>query len=83
MWFVNGTKMDKEKGHTLELNVTKDHKDNNYTCKAMDQQLESYHSNPVQINPLCEAKSIQSNYWRFRSIRIHKKVLMYQNIMHF
>nr|XP_022307624.1 uncharacterized protein LOC111113625 [Crassostrea virginica] len=61
MWFVNGTKMDKEKGHTLELYVTKDHKYNNYTCTAMDHQLESNHSNPVQINPLYKLDKVLIN----------------------
>ena len=82
-WFVNGTKLDKEMGQSIKLNVTKYRKYNNYTCTARDNELESDHSHPVQINPLCEAKLIQSNYWRFRLIRIHKNVLMYQNIMHF
>nr|XP_022310259.1 uncharacterized protein LOC111115717 isoform X2 [Crassostrea virginica] len=60
-WFVNGTKLDKEMGQSLELNVTKDHKYNNYTCTAMDHQLESDHSNPVQINPLYKPDKVLIN----------------------
>ena len=66
MWFVNGTKLDKEMGQSIELNVTKDHKYNNYTCTSRDNQLESDRSHPVQINPLCEVKLFKSTSWYFK-----------------
>ena len=65
-WFVNGTKLDNGIGQTLEMNVSKDHLYNIYTCTARDHQLESDHSNPVQINPLCEAKLFKSTSWYFK-----------------
>nr|XP_022310565.1 uncharacterized protein LOC111115934 isoform X1 [Crassostrea virginica] len=55
-WFINGTKMNKETTGMLTFPVTKDHKYNQYSCKA-DNKVESNRSNPVQINPLSNSKS--------------------------
>ena len=65
-WFVNGTKLDNGMGQTLEVNVSKDHVYNIYTCTVRDHELESDHSNAVKINPLCEAKIFKSKYWYFK-----------------
>ena len=65
-WFVNGTKLDNGMEQTLEVNVSKHHVYNNYSCTVRDHELESDHSNAVKINPLCEAKIFKSKNWYFK-----------------
>nr|XP_022306465.1 uncharacterized protein LOC111112892 [Crassostrea virginica] len=50
-WYVNNTKMYGETSKALRLNVTRNHKYNQYSCTARD-RLESDRSDPVIINPL-------------------------------
>nr|XP_034318728.1 uncharacterized protein LOC105336863 isoform X1 [Crassostrea gigas] len=51
-WFVNDTKMDRGTTQTLPLYVTRNHKYNTYTCITREDDINSYRSDPVQINPL-------------------------------
>ena len=53
-WFINGTKMNEETKEMLTFTVTKNHKYNQYSCKAANNRLKSNRSTPVQINLLCK-----------------------------
>lgn len=52
-WFHNEKQMVEKTTDTIEINVTKDHKFNNYSCIAKE-ILKSDRSDQVQINPLCK-----------------------------
>ena len=52
-WYVNNTKLYGETSKALRLNVTRNHKYNQYSCTARD-RLESDRSDHVIINPLCK-----------------------------
>nr|XP_022309237.1 uncharacterized protein LOC111114983 isoform X3 [Crassostrea virginica] len=56
-WFINGTQTGGETTEMLTFPVTKDHKYNQYSCKAAIDRLESNRSNQVQINPLSNLKN--------------------------
>lgn len=56
-WFHNEKQMVEKTTDTIEINVTKDHKFNNYSCIAKE-ILKSDRSDQVQINPLYGPKEI-------------------------
>nr|XP_022303196.1 uncharacterized protein LOC111110852 [Crassostrea virginica] len=56
-WFINGTKMNEETKEMLTFTVTKNHKYNQYSCKAANNRMKSNRSTPVQINLLSNLKS--------------------------
>lgn len=53
-WFINKTWMDGETRENLEFYVTENVKYNRYSCKTIEENLESERSDPIQINPLCK-----------------------------
>nr|XP_022304826.1 uncharacterized protein LOC111111928 [Crassostrea virginica] len=50
-WFINGKDVG-SKYRNISFNVTKNHRYNQYSCVAMEKNLLSERSDPVQINPL-------------------------------
>nr|XP_022310242.1 uncharacterized protein LOC111115704 isoform X1 [Crassostrea virginica] len=50
-WFVNGTDVG-QRYRDINFSVTKNHRYNQYSCEAMEKNLVSERSNPIQINPL-------------------------------
>ena len=52
-WFVNGTDVG-ERSKDINFTVTKNHQYNQYSCEALEKNLVSERSDPIQINPLCK-----------------------------
>ncbi|XP_078329236.1 uncharacterized protein LOC111112451 [Crassostrea virginica] len=50
-WFVNGTDVG-ERSKDINFTVTKNHQYNQYSCEALEKNLVSERSDPIQINPL-------------------------------
>ena len=61
-WFVNGSEIHNsyrdvsfsEGNRDMFFTVTKNHRYNQYSCEAIDKDVVSERSDPVQINPLCK-----------------------------
>ena len=64
-WFVNGTDVRysyreisfSKRNRDITFTVTKNHRYNEYSCEAMEEDLVSERSDPVEINPLCKILS--------------------------
>lgn len=61
-WFVNNTKVDENSRSTRIFKVTRGHQYNRYSCTATEEDLESYRSDVVQINPLCKLYFYNCNF---------------------
>lgn len=53
-WFENKKTIIGETRDTLILYVTRDYKNNLYSCRATEEDMESERSDSIHINPLCK-----------------------------
>ena len=60
-WFVNETDVG-ERSKDINFTVTKNHQYNQYSCEALEKNLVSKRSDPIQINPLCKILYVLYNY---------------------
>ena len=72
-WFVNGSDV-QNSYRDIGFTVTKNDRYNQYSCEAIEKNLLSKRSDPVQINPLCKILSLNYYFDGFQNSSLTMKI---------